>query len=444
MSQMTGNQEKMAGISAQIDELIPNDQDTRTYWEIEDLTSIQIALPDQQGALFKILDVFRSHSVNMTRILSKPDKMIDGKMIVNFQADFNGRITDSKVQNMIKDLETVSEKVTILTTPEVPWFPTQIYDFDHIGKRILGAGDGIQDTDHPGFNDAEYRKRRAEITQAALKYKLKDETLPFINYNEREKEVWKYCYPRLTKLFETNACEEFNWTIEQFQKHVGFSQDNIPQLNDISQYLQSQTGWRLKPVGGLLTQREFLNGLAFKVFHSTQYIRHHSVPLYTPEPDIIHELLGHAPMFAHKDFADFSQEIGIASLGANERDLNKLAAIYWFTIEFGMCKEKGGLKAYGAGILSSVGELEYCVSDKPKYLPLDPFEIAQNHLDYPISSMQPLYFVAESFAEAKQQITNYCEQINKPFNVTYDVKTNSVIVDRKIKTRKEIQKGPLF
>lgn len=85
-----------------------------------------------------------------------------------------------------------------------------------------------------------------------------------------------------------------------------------------------------------------------------------------------------------------------------------------------MCKEKGNLKAYGAGILSSVGELEYCLSDKPKYYPLDPFEIAQNHLNFPISSMQPYYFVAESFPKAKQQITDYCEQINKPFNVTFD------------------------
>ena len=92
-------------------------------------------------------------------------------------------------------------------------------------------------------------------------------------------------------------------------------------------------------------------------------------------------------MFAHNDFAEFSQEIGLASLGANERELQRLATIYWFTIEFGMCKERGELKAYGAGILSSVGELEYCLSDKPKYHPLDPFEIAQNHLNFPISSM---------------------------------------------------------
>lgn len=92
-------------------------------------------------------------------------------------------------------------------------------------------------------------------------------------------------------------------------------------------------------------------------------------------------------MFAHSDFAEFSQEIGLASLGANEKDLEKLAAIYWFTIEFGMCLEDGKKKAYGAGILSSVGELEYCVTDKPNFYPLDPFDIAQNHLNYPISSM---------------------------------------------------------
>lgn len=154
-------------------------------------------------------------------------------------------------------------------------------------------------------------------------------------------------------------------------------------------------------------------------------------------------------MFAHKDFADFSQEIGLASLGASELELKRLAAIYWFTIEFGMCKEGTDNRAYGAGILSSVGELAYCKTDEPKLYPLDPFEIAQNHLTFPISSMQPHYFVADSFSMAKKQITHYCENIPKPFAVTYNNTTHTVSVDRKIKTRKENLnsngvEGPLF
>lgn len=131
-----------------------------------------------------------------------------------------------------------------------------------------------------------------------MDYRVED-PIPRLDYTKEENEVWKFCYERLIKLFPTHACEEFNWTINEFQTNIGMNANEIPQLEDISAFLISKTGWRLKPVGGLLTQREFLNGLAFKIFHSTQYIRHASEPLYTPEPDILHELLGHAPMFAH-------------------------------------------------------------------------------------------------------------------------------------------------
>lgn len=163
--------------------------------------------------------------------------MIDQDRQIEFYADFDGKIDDKNVDAAIQDLKGMTAKVTVIGTPNVPWFPTQVSDFDHIGKRVLSSGDGIQETDHPGFSDLEYRKRREVITKAALDYKLDDPSLPFIQYSQSEKEVWKFCYSNLKKLFKTNACNEFRWTIEQFEKHVGFTEDNIPQLDPISKFL---------------------------------------------------------------------------------------------------------------------------------------------------------------------------------------------------------------
>jgi len=193
---------------------------------------------------------------------------------------------------------------------------------------------------------------------------------------------------------------------------------------------KGQLSFFYRPTGGLLNEREFLNSLAFRVFPCTQYIRHTCQPLYTPEPDLIHEFLGHACMFANQDFCDFSQLIGLASIGASDEDIIKLAKIYWFTIEFGLSLQKGQTKIYGGGILSSPAEIEFALSDKAKKLTFD-FNKMSVH-EQKITEYQTGYYVANSFKEMIEKVTFFSKSINKGLNISYNKMTKSIEFDKKI------------
>lgn len=300
----------------------------------------------------------------------------------------------------------------------------------------MDAGTDLQ-SDHPGFNDIVYRERRANLTQSAKNHRW-DKSIESIDYTPDEVATWAAVWDRMESLWEQYACKEYIHSLELMKKHCGYRRDNVPQQQEISEFLQSRTNFRMRPVAGLLSSRDFLNGLAFRVFFSTQYIRHHSKPLYTPEPDICHELLGHAPMFADRDFADFSQEIGLASLGASDEDVQKLAHCYWHSVEFGLCREDGKNKAYGAGLLSSFGELEYACGggqdQKPQLKPWDP-EVAA-YQAFPITTYQPVYFLADSLQDAKMRMRRFCEDLPRPFFALHNSQTDTVYIDRPVRRTK--------
>jgi phenylalanine-4-hydroxylase len=224
-------------------------------------------------------------------------------------------------------------------------------------------------------------------------------------YTDSERATWSTVFNKLTALYPTHACREF----EKVVGDIGYSAEEVPQLADVSTFLTERTGFSLQPVAGLVSARQFLGALSRRVFSATQYLRHHSQPLYTPEPDIVHELMGHAPMLAIPEFADLSQKIGEGSLRAGDEQIEQLATLYWFTIEYGVLFEGAKLRAYGAGLLSSFGELEHALSGAVEIRPFDPW-LAKDTA-YPITTYQPLLWSVSSIREAFEKMNEFVQSL---------------------------------
>lgn len=387
--------------------------------------SMLIELKDQPGSLEAALHVFSAHNINLTHIESRPEK--DGRF--DFYVDCEGERGDKSVEAAISELEAMADKLLVLDNRKVPWFPRHIAELDLVVRHTLDAGSDLE-SDHPGFNDTEYRSRRALIEKLANEARHGD-AFPIVDYTDEENRTWGAVYSLLRELHEKHACSAYLSAMAELEKYCGYGSDRIPQGRVISAFLEARTGFRLRPVPGLLSSRDFLNGLAFRVFFSTQYIRHSSVPAYTPEPDVCHELIGHAPMFADAAFADLSQEIGLASLGASDAEIERLARCYWHSVEFGLVREGGELKAYGAGLLSSPGELTYaCESDEPDRVNWDPDVAADQN--FPITSYQPVYFVADSLQSGKEKMREFAKGLQRPFYARYNPMTQRIWVDRAV------------
>jgi phenylalanine-4-hydroxylase len=280
---------------------------------------------------------------------------------------------------------------------------------DHVDVRLVVAnGDSTAsdrnalvklDPDHPGFRDHEYRARRNAIAQIAMTYEP-GSPIPAAPYTELEHRVWQTIWKNLGPAHRKHACKEYLDCLER----LAFDTDRIPQLDEVSKKVEAISGFRLEPVAGLVEPRVFLESLARGVFLSTQYIRHHSTPLYTPEPDVAHEIIGHAVTLASKRLAELNRLFGEAvSRTTSASELDRLSRVYWFTIEFGVLRENGQVKAYGTGLLSSAGELAEMHKAELRALDLD---AAANHV-YDPTHYQSILFCADSFDEMYEMLREF-------------------------------------
>jgi len=243
---------------------------------------------------------------------------------------------------------------------------------------------------HPGFRDPQYRARRNAIASLSIDH-LVGSPIPPVDYTEVEHDVWRTVCRELAAKHRTYATRSFL----DAEEALALPTDHIPQLADVTTRLAACSGFRYEPVAGLAPLRTFYGSFVDDVFFSTQYIRHHSSPLYTPEPDIVHEVIGHANQLADPRVAQLYRLVGRA-VACVETDaaLRVLSRVFWFTFEFGVVEEHG-LKAYGAGILSSFGEL-----DAFRTATIRPLDFAEmTRVNYDITKYQPVLFRARSLSE---------------------------------------------
>ncbi len=213
-------------------------------------------------------------------------------------------------------------------------------------------------------------------------------------YSREEHELWRRLYNRQMTLVPKYGCEEFNDALGTLNFANG-----IPSFEKINAMLKPATNWQLVAVPGLLPDLTFFDHLANRRFPVTVWIREAREFDYIVEPDIFHDFFGHVPMLFNPVFADYIQAYGKGGIKAHALGaIEMLARLYWYTVEFGLIETPQGLRTYGAGILSSGGELPYCVdSPRPNRIGFDLMRIMQTR--YKIDTFQETYFVIRDFSE---------------------------------------------
>ncbi|MBI3049736.1 MAG: hypothetical protein HYY76_15635 [Acidobacteria bacterium] len=263
---------------------------------------------------------------------------------------------------------------------------------------------------HSGLGDADYVRRRHELFALCRRHRLEELGPPLIEYIPEETRIWREVTPKLDELHRTHACALYL----QAKDALGISTTEIPQLRLLSERLEHETQMHLVPAEGPLAYRTFYSYIARRGFPVTQFIRHGSHPEFTPEPDMVHDCLGHVPSLMNRDYAEVLTLIGRAAVTTPDPlKVLALKRFSWYSIEFGLIEEAGGLKVFGAGILSSTGEIPFSLFSKD--VTRKPFvtdEVIET--DYDPSRMQDHLFIIPSFGWLRSEIEGLVRRFGIP------------------------------
>ncbi|MCY7316059.1 MAG: phenylalanine 4-monooxygenase [Rubrivivax sp.] len=235
------------------------------------------------------------------------------------------------------------------------------------------------------------RPPRGNYARAGSDYTCRQD---WASYSPADHDTYRRLYARQVQQLPGLACDEFITAVQQLG-----APEQIPRFDDVSEKLVKATGWQIVGVPGLIPEEAFFALLAGRRFPVTDWIRKPEEFDYVVEPDVFHDLFGHVPLLFNPVFADYMQAYGAGGMKASRLDAAELLArLYWYTVEFGLIRTPQGLRAYGAGILSSAGELPHSVrSPAATRVPFDLARIMRSR--YVIDSYQSTYFVIDGFEQ---------------------------------------------
>jgi phenylalanine-4-hydroxylase len=263
---------------------------------------------------------------------------------------------------------------------------------------------------HPGLGDEEYIRRRKELFALCRKHRLEGLGPPLIRYTPEETRIWREVSPKLDELHIRYASQLYL----SAKRELAITREEIPQLCLLSERLGPVTNMHLVPAEGALPYRTFYEYIGQRGFPVTQFIRHGSHPEFTPEPDMIHDCLGHVPPLLNHDYAELLVLIGKAVATTTKGDqVLALKRFSWFSIEFGLIQEAGAVKVFGAGILSSTGEIPNSLFSAE--VTRRPFvtDVVIN-TDYDPSRMQDQLFIAPSLPFLRQELEGLVRRFGIP------------------------------
>ena len=233
-------------------------------------------------------------------------------------------------------------------------------------------------------------------------------TQEYARYTADDHAVWSTLYRRRMRELERNGSRVFL----EGAKAIGLRADRVPELDEVNARLERLTGWRAVPVTGFIPAREFFQCLAERRFPTTVTVRPKEQLDYLPEPDIFHDVFGHVPLHADPVFADFLQGFGeVAATARSEDELTRMARLFWFTVEFGLCREAGEIKVYGSGLISSAGDAANALGPACERRPFSLAAVCSQPFE--IDRFQDVLFVVDSFDELFAAVEQAKEELRR-------------------------------